>query len=123
MRIIGLRTGLRVSDLSSLSNKDVNDGFIELRNKKTDYPVIIPLHDNVIEILAKRNGAFPIKISDSNFNLYIKVVANLAGLTETVEGGKISEVIVKVNGKEETVHRMVMGIYPKHELVSSHICR
>lgn len=121
--IIGLRTGLRVSDLLSLSKKDINDGFIELRNKKTDYPVIIPLHDNVIEILAKRNGAFPRKISDPNFNLYIKVVANLAGLTETVEGGKISEVIVKVNGKEETIHRKVMGIYPKHELVSSHICR
>lgn len=44
MRIIGVRTELRVSDLLSLSTKDINDGFIELRNKKTDYPVIIPLH-------------------------------------------------------------------------------
>ena len=30
------------------------------------------------EILAKRKGAFPRKISDSNFNLYIKVVANIS---------------------------------------------
>lgn len=121
--IIGVRTGLRVSDLLSLSTKNINDGFIELRNKKTDYPVIIPLHDNVMEILAKRNGAFPRKISDPNFNLYIKVVAKVAGLTETVEGGKISEITVNVNGKEETIHRKVMGTYPKYELVSSHICR
>lgn len=121
--IIGLRTGLRVSDLLSLSTKDIKDQFIELRNKKTDYPVIIPLHDNVVEILTKRNGAFPRKISDPNFNLYIKEVAKIAGLTEKVEGGKISEITVKVNEKEETIHRKVIGTYPKHELVSSHICR
>lgn len=121
--IIGLRTGLRVSDLLSLSTKDLVDGFIELRNKKTDYPVIIPLHDNVIEILTKRNGEFPRKISDPNFNLYIKEVARIAGLTEKVEGGKISEITIKVNGKDETIHRKVIGTYPKHELVSSHICR
>lgn len=121
--IIGLRTGLRVSDLLSLSTKDINDGFIELRNKKTDFPVIIPLHDNVIEILTKRNGEFPRKISDPNFNLYIKEVARIAGLTEKVEGAKISETTVKINGKEETIHRKVIGTYPKHELVSSHICR
>ena len=58
-----------------------------------------------------------------NFNLYIKVVAKVAGLTETVEGGKISEITVNVNGKEEIIHRKVMGTYPKYELVSSHICR
>lgn len=121
--IIGLRTGLRVSDLLSLSTKDLVDGFIELRNKKTDYPVIIPLHDNVVEILTKRNGEFPRKISDPNFNLYIKEVARIAGLTEKVEGGKISEITIKVNGKDETIHRKVIGTYPKHELVSSHICR
>ena len=121
--IIGLRTGLRISDLLSLSSKDLNEEFIELRNKKTDYPVIIPLHENVVEILAKRNGAFPRKISDQNFNLYIKTVANTAGLKEIVEGGKTSEIKVKVNGKEVTIHRKVMGVYPKYELVSSHICR
>jgi integrase len=42
---------------------------------------------------------------------------------ESVYANKISEVIVKVNGKEETIHRKIMGIYPKRELVSSHICR
>jgi integrase len=121
--IVGLRTGLRVSDLLNLTRKSINGGFIELRNKKTDYPVIIPLHRNVSEILDKRVGAFPRKISDTNFNLYIKEVAKIAGLTEKITGGKISEIKIEINGKEETMHRKVVGEYPKHELVSSHICR
>lgn len=121
--IIGLRTGLRVSDLLHLSRKSIDDGFIELRNKKTDYPVIIPLHSNVSEILDKRNGEFPRKISDTNFNLYIKEVAKIAGLTEITYGGKISELSIEIQGKKKTIHRKVVGEYPKHELVSSHICR
>lgn len=121
--VIGLRTGLRVSDLLTLTRKSINEGFIELRNKKTDYPVIIPLHMNVSEILEKRDGSFPRKISDTNFNLYIKEVAKIAGLTEMTAGGKISEKKIEINGKEVTVHRKIVGEYPKHELVSSHICR
>ncbi|MFE3847259.1 phage integrase SAM-like domain-containing protein [Flavobacterium sp. LB3P45] len=121
--IIGLRTGLRVSDLLGLTRKSIDDGFIQLRNKKTDFPVIIPIHGNVSKILEKRNGLFPRKISDTNFNLYIKEVAKIAGLTEMTKGGKISEKIIEINGKKETMHRKVVGEYPKNELVSSHICR
>jgi integrase len=121
--IIGLRTGLRVSDLLSLTSKKIIDGFIELRNKKTDYPVIIPLHGNVTEILEKRNGSFPRKISDPNFNLYIKEVAKIAGLTEMTNGAKIAEKEIELNGKKEILHRKVVGEYPRYELVSSHICR
>ncbi|OCB75537.1 hypothetical protein B0A79_23780 [Flavobacterium piscis] len=121
--IIGLRTGLRVSDLLHLTQKSIDGSFIQLRNKKTDYPVIIPLHRNVSEILEKRNGSFPRKISDTNFNVYIKQVAKIAGLIEMTAGAKISERTIEVNGKKETIHRKVVGDYPKHELVSSHICR
>lgn len=121
--IIGLRTGLRVSDLLTLTQKSIDGTFIELRNKKTDFPVIIPIHRNVSEILDKRDGEFPRKISDTNFNLYIKEVAKIAGLTEMTNGGKISELSIEINGKKETIHRKVVGEYPKHELVSSHICR
>lgn len=121
--IIGLRTGLRVSDLLHLTRKNIDGSFIELRNKKTDFPVIIPLHRNVSKILEKRNGSFPRKISDTNFNLYIKEVSKIAGLTEKTWGGKISEKTIEINGKKETIHRKVVGEYPKYELVSSHICR
>jgi integrase len=121
--IIGLRTGLRVSDLLTLKESDIIDGFIEIRNKKTDFPVIIPLHNDVANILSKREGEFPRKISDQNFNDYIKVVAEKSGITETVEGAKITDVKIKVNGKEVTIHRKVFGKYNKNELVTSHICR
>ena len=121
--IIGLRTGLRVSDLLCLTKKEIVNDFIELRNKKTDFPVIIPIHNDVVKILAKRNGSFPRKISDPNFNLYIKEVGKIAELTELIEGGKISEVKIKRKNKEEIIHRKIIGLYPKHELISSHICR
>jgi integrase len=121
--IIGLRTGLRISDLLSLTEKVVIDEFIEIRNKKTDFPVIIPLHKNVVSILAKRNGKFPRQISDQNFNDYIKIVAEKSGITEIVEGSKVTEVTIKVNGKDEIIHRKVYGKYAKNLLVSSHICR
>lgn len=121
--IIGLRSGLRISDILTLSKKDIVDGFIQIQTKKTDYPVIIPLHRDVKEILAKRQGEFPRIISDQNFNLYIKEVAKIAGLTEKVEGAKITKIIIEENGKKEEIHRKNFGKFPKHELVSSHICR
>jgi integrase len=121
--IIGLRTGLRISDFLTLSKKDIVDGFIQIQTKKTDYPVIIPLHRDVKNILAKRQGEFPRNISDQNFNVYIKEVAKIAGLTEKIEGAKITEIIVKEDGKKKTIHRKTLGKFPKHELVTSHICR
>lgn len=121
--IIGIRTGLRISDFLTLSKNDIVDEFIHIQTKKTDYPVIIPLHDDVNEILAKRQGEFPRNISDQNFNVYIKEVAKIAGLTEKVEGAKITEVIVKEDGKKKTIHRKTSGKFPKHELVTSHVCR
>lgn len=53
----------------------------------------------------------------------IKVVAEKAGITDEVEGAKIKEIKVKKNGKESKIHRKKFGKYPKHELVTSHICR
>jgi integrase len=121
--IIGIRTGLRISDFLTLSKKDIVDGFIQIQTKKTDYPVIIPLHHNVKNILDKRKGEFPRNLSDQNFNVYIKEVAKIAGLTERVDGAKITEVIVKEDGKKKTIHRKNLGKFPKHELVTSHIRR
>jgi integrase len=121
--IIGLRTGLRISDFIPLTPKDIIDGFIEISTKKTDFPVIIPLHSNVIEILNKRAGNFPRVISDQKFNEYVKIVAKNSGLTEIVSGGKITEITVEINGIKEKIHRKVISDYPKYELVSSHICR
>ena len=121
--VIGMRTGLRISDFSKLSKTDIKDGFIELQTQKTDYQVIIPLHQNVEEILAKRNGNFPRTISDQKFNVYIKKVAEIAGLTEVIQGAKMTKIIVEEKGKKKKITRKTDGFYPKYELVTSHICR
>lgn len=121
--VIGLRTGFRISDFLKLTKKNLIDGFIEKQTLKTDFPVIIPIHDQVENILSKRNGQFPRQISDQKFNDYIKIICEKVGLTEIVEGAKIIAVEVKENGKKKTIHRKQFGKFPKYELVTSHICR
>lgn len=121
--IIGLRTGFRISDFLQLTPENLVDGFIQKETEKTGFPVIIPIHEQVRNILDKRDGAFPRKISDQKFNDYIKIVAEKAGLTEKVDGAKITPVKIIRDGKERKIHRKKFGKYPKHELVTSHICR
>lgn len=121
--IIGVWTGLRVSDLLKLVREDIKDGFIHNVNEKTDYPAIIPIHRHVQAILNKRNGDFPRQISDQKFNVYIKEVCKQAGITDKTTGAKITKSEVEINGKKEIIHRKQRGIYSKHELVSSHTCR
>jgi integrase len=121
--IIGLRTGLRISDFLKLTKQHIDDEFIHKETEKTDFPVIIPMHKQVQEILKKRNGNFPRQISDQKFNVYVKEVAKIAGLNEQTEGAKMSEIEIIENGKKSTISRKKSGKFPKHELVSSHICR
>lgn len=126
--IIGLWTGLRISDLLELTEKDLKGEFIDNTNFKTNIPVTIPIHPYVREILDKRLGCFPRKISDQNFNDYIKKVAEEVGFKEKVDGSKMCLIedednnpILDLNGKK--MHRKKQGKYYKHELVTSHICR
>lgn len=115
--IIGCYVGQRVSDLLKLEKSMVKtlDGLevISITQQKTREQVVIPLHDKVKEILLKRDGEFPRRISDQNFNLYIKKVTEIAELNEEVEGNLINP---------ET-RRKEAGKYKKWQLVSSHICR
>lgn len=121
--IIGLYTGLRVSDLTRLTPKDIEKDFIYIKTKKTKFPVIIPIHKRVREILNKRDGKFPRKISDQKFNDYIKEVCKIADITEVVSGGKICPIEIVEEGKKKIVFRKIDGKYPKNELVASHTCR
>ncbi len=117
--IIGLWTGLRISDFLHLNNSHIEDGFITIFNKKTNIPVIVPLHEQVEAILKKRKGKFPRHISDQKFNEYVKEVCQAVGMTEKIQGSKMMPI---TKGKK-TVYRKKVAKYPKHELVSSHICR
>lgn len=110
--IIGLRTGLRVSDFLRLKDANIKEGFIEVETQKTGQNVVIPMHPQVKAILEKHNG-FPRSISDQKFNLHIKDVCKEAGFKQEIEGSLINP---KTKRKEK-------GVYPMHKLVSSHICR
>ncbi len=113
--IIGLWTGLRVSDFLSLPKIKKSDKFIEVVPKKTaltsGVKVIIPLHDQIKEIIEKRG--MPRMISDVKFNVYIKEVCKEAGITKVVKGSLM----------DPLTKRKKEGSYFKYKLISSHVCR
>ena len=111
--IIGLRTGLRVSDFLRIGKENILGNIINITTQKTNQNLFIPIHPQFQEILDKRNGEFPREITDQKFNLYIKDICEIVGFKEKTSGAKINK---------ET-KRKEFGIYPKHELVTSHICR
>lgn len=111
--IIGLRTGLRISDISKLTEKNLLKDSINITTTKTNQNLHIPIHPQVKQVLKKRNGDLPKAISDQKFNKYIKEVAKEVGINSDTFGSKI----------DETTKRKKEGIYKKWELVSSHTCR
>lgn len=113
--IVGLWTGLRVSDFTRITEANINNGFINLKQKKTGGSVIIPLHPQIEAIIEKREGKFPKTISHQKFNDYIKEVCEAVKINEQVKGSRLL--------KTKEGRRKIIGTYPKYELISSHCCR
>lgn len=123
--MIGCYTGARVSDLLNLTMQDITEQYdrdsnrhirvLSFIQKKTKNRIWVPIRqDGMVEqILAKRNGNFPRKISAQKFNDYIKEVGKIAGITNIISGSKI----------DPLTKRKVKGKYHKYELITSHICR
>lgn len=112
--IIGLWTGLRVSDFNNnLNVSNIKDDFIEIKTEKTDTWVAIPLHPQVKYILNKRCGLLPEKLSDQKFNKHIKTICQICNIDNEMQG-KLFDAETKRNK---------IGMYKKYLLVSSHICR
>lgn len=120
--IISCYTGQRVSDFMRFNESQIrienSKSLIEFTQKKTGKVMTVPLHGKVLEILAKRNGRFPHAISDQKYNDYIKVVCEIAEITQIVRGSKQKETAPKSG-----IFRKVTGSYKKSELVTSHIGR
>jgi len=118
--IISCYTGQRISDFMNFNKGQIrieeNKYLLEFTQKKTGKNMTIPVHEKVLGILKKRNGDFPRAISDQRYNDYIKVVCKIAGIDTLTNGSIMKEVKNKQYRKEN-------GIYPKHELVTSHIGR
>ena len=115
LMILGLWTGLRVSDVMALPVIDPESKFIEVEPVKTrntsGTKVVIPLHYHIRDMLRKRG--MPKPISDSVFNKYIKKVCMEVGFNDDVEGTLLNP---KTKRKER-------GVFKKWQLISSHTCR
>lgn len=110
--VIGLRTGLRISDLKRINKIDLERQEIDIVTQKTNERVVIPLHPEILNILNKRDGKIPNRISDQKFNEYVKEVAKEAGLTE-----------VRFADKRDKSNRKLRGHFPMYEFITSHTCR
>ena len=124
--IISCYTAQRISDFMRFTKEMIRiengKSLIEFTQKKTGKIMTLPLHPKVKEILSKRNGNFPHAISDQKYNDYIKVVCELAEITQTVIGSKKIEV-ENDDENEPKIYRKVTKEYRKCDLVSSHIGR
>lgn len=115
LMILGLWTGLRVSDVMSLPVIDPDSRFIEVEPLKTRNTsgarVVIPLHHHIKDMIRLRG--MPKPIDENSFNRYIKVVCKEVGFTQRVEG-------MLMNSETKRKER---GVFEKWQLVSSHTCR
>lgn len=120
--IISAYCGQRISDFMNFTDEQIRiengKHLIEFTQKKTGKDMTVPLHPKILEILKKRNGKFPYKISDQKYNDFIKVVCELAEINEPTKGSKLVE-----TEPESGIYRKQSGTYKKYELVTSHIGR
>ena len=115
LMILGLWTGLRVSDVMTLPAIDPDSKFIEVEPQKTrntsGAKVVIPLHHHIKEMIRKRG--MPTPLNSIVFNSNIKEVCRLVGFTELVEGSLMNP----------QTRRKERGVFEKWQLISSHTCR
>ncbi len=112
--LLGCNLGQRGGDLLKLTNDNIvsRKGLkvIELKQQKTGANVTIPILPKTKELL---KDGFPRPIAIQNFNEYIKVICNKAGINEPTKGRKYN-----IEKK-----RRVEGVHEKWEVISSHVMR
>lgn len=110
--LVGCFTGMRFSDYSKLTSKNIVGNTIQRKTKKTGEVVIIPVHRIIRDIIQSYNNNFPsYENSLQNFNTMIKRICKRAGLTDKVlvertRGNKIGR---------KTINR--------YEMIGSHTAR
>lgn len=113
--LISCETGQRVSDFLRFTKEMIRyengKPLIEFTQVKTGKIMTVPLSKKVLSILEKRDGNFPYQISDQKYNEHIKDVCETAKIKKVIKGGL------------QIDNRKVVGMYPKWQLITSHIGR
>ncbi len=89
--LLGCYTGLRYSDFSRLKKSNISNNYINIVQKKTGTPVVIPIHcyiESIVSDIEKLKV-----VSNTELNRNIKQICRIAGLndkvlTTSVKGGK-----------------------------------
>lgn len=106
--LLGCLIGQRGSDLLVLTEENIKEleefRIIELVQQKTGKKVAIPLLPQAEKVI---EGGMPYSISLQKFNKYIKDICEQSKINEPSPGRK----------------NMEDGIFPKFELIGSHVCR
>ena len=112
--LLGCLIGQRAGDLLNITLSNIKDlngiKIIELKQQKTAKLVVIPLLPEAIEIV---ESGMPYKISLSRFNEYIKDVCKIAGIDKPTKG--------RIKEQKGQPHKQ--NLYPKWQVISSHVCR
>jgi integrase len=114
--LIGLYTGQRVADLLSLKPDQLREGpndilYIDFVQQKTGRAVTVGILDPLIkEILLEQ---FPTYSYSQLFNMHIKQICKIAGITKRVTG-------YKMHAKPR---RKLKGVFKKYELITAHDLR
>jgi integrase len=110
--LIGCYTGLRFSDLSTLTPEHIKDGMITITAQKTGQTVVIPLHKTVKKIMDKYNGELPPAKSNQKTNEALK---DLCKKPDSLKK------LVSIKGTKGGV--LVTQTLEKYKLVTTHTAR
>jgi len=112
--LIGCRTGLRFSDFTKVTKKNLveEDGYkqLEIVTQKTGQKVLIPLREDVLNILDKYDWKVK-PISNQKMNEYLKEAGRMAGIT-----GKFNRTQTRKGEPVTTRHE-------RYELIKTHTAR
>ena len=114
--LIGLKIGQRVSDLLSITSKQIRFdedkiAMIDIKQEKSGRVVTVPVNDAYVVSILKNE--LPHKISHQNFNKYLKEVCKIADINDEVDGYKYNSVF----------KRKQLVNAPKYQLLTSHDLR
>jgi len=114
--LIGLSIGQRISDLQKIRKENIRfdekgNALLDIIQVKGNTSVTVPVKNQIVVSVLKHK--FPYRISDQNFNKYLKEVCKRAGLTDVITGYKFNS----STKRKELVEK------PKYELLASHDLR